>query len=69
MQYDIIIVENTAMPDGRDWLLIRHTGGDIVVLRRGALGQPQMIHQVWAAVREHPVRGVVDPVPELRVIA
>lgn len=57
MQYDFILADDDRMPDGKDWMLIRHNGGQIMVLRESALGTAKMIHEMWAAVRE----GVFEP--------
>lgn len=64
MQYDFILADDDAMPAGKDWLFIRHSGGHLLVLRRSALGSAKLIHETWAAVRA----GVFSP-PEIQLRA
>lgn len=50
--YDLIVASDAAMPAGKDWLLIRHEDGDLLVIRRGALGDPKLVYELWAGSRE-----------------
>lgn len=49
--YDLILANDAAMPADQDWLFIRHADGDLLVLRRGALGEPGLVHDLWTAAR------------------
>lgn len=49
-KYDLLLADDTAMPAGHDWLFIRHLEGDLLVVRRSAIG-PKMMHDLWVAAR------------------
>jgi hypothetical protein len=50
-KYDLFVANDDAMPAGRDWLFIRYAEGDLMVVRRSALGDPKLIHEMWSAAR------------------
>lgn len=49
--YDLILANDDTMPAGQDWLFIRHDDGDLLVLRRAAIGDPGLINDLWTAAR------------------
>jgi hypothetical protein len=50
-EYDLLIADDASMPEGHDWLFIRHCGGDLMVVRRGAIGA-EMLYEMWTAGRD-----------------
>lgn len=50
MDYDIRVVDDTALPAGHEWMLLQYRGRVALVIARSAHG-PQAMAEGWAAYR------------------
>lgn len=51
--YAILMANDDRMPAGKDWLLIEHSDGVLVVLRESAVTDPAVLAQAWEAYRHY----------------
>lgn len=67
-QYDVLIAADDKMPAGRDWLLIEHAEGVLLVVRQCAMGSARMMLEAWAGYRSLLDRQQKEEPPTLRVV-